>query len=237
MTDFTDEQLTAYLDDQLDLATSRDIEAALARDGHLSRRLSELHVDRDAISSAFDALMTQAPAPPEAADTAPTSWNFAKSLALMAAVVLALALGWWGGQRRGALDDWTDYAAAYHRLYVDETLGQIAFDERVLQNQLVASGVSWSVASLSGFDELTLKRSQPLGFEGNLIAHIAFQDDRGNPVALCITKADEETTLQFSERLGMQTAYWTKNGQAYFLIGGDDASLVQRAARHFAPLG
>src|SRR5258708_21535087 len=57
----TDEDLVAYLDGELGPQRRSEIDAALKHDEHLRARLAELDIDKDAIRTVFDRLLTAAP--------------------------------------------------------------------------------------------------------------------------------------------------------------------------------
>ncbi len=59
---FTDEQLTAYLDGEAADELCTMIDAALDVDEVLGERLADLDIGLDQISAAFDGLLAQAPA-------------------------------------------------------------------------------------------------------------------------------------------------------------------------------
>jgi len=162
-------------------------------------------------------------------------------LKIAAAALLALGLGWAIGRTDGSeLQEWQDYAAAYHRLYVDETLANSNFSDADLTAQLevvgAAVGVNLTLEAMNSFEGLELRRSQVLGFSDAKIAHIALQDSKGQPVALCITNLRNSNDLTFAEDLSMQTARWSSGGRSYYLIGGTDQELIKNAAKHFSDL-
>jgi len=63
MRQFSDEDLTAFLDGEADANLSEAIESALIEDGVLSQRLADLHLDKDDLKAAFDDLLETAPQP------------------------------------------------------------------------------------------------------------------------------------------------------------------------------
>ena len=236
MTQFSDEDLTAFLDGEAEASTARAIEAALVRDPELSQRLADLHIDKDALGLGYDDLLAAAPVfPEETVARAPVGHGWLK---IAAAALLALGLGWGIGAGRSDLGTWQDYAAAYHKLYVQETLSNTDFSDAALDAQMAvvseAVGVDVTLADINGVDGLELRRAQVLGFEGSKIAHIALQDASGEPVALCITKSDGRDPVALQETLGMATASWSDGNHSYYLIGGADAALIARAASYFS---
>jgi len=244
MTQFTDQDLTAFLDGEADAEMSCAIQSALAEDGALSERLAELHMDKDALRAAFDEVLTTAPPAPALPEPAPIAGSMRDRsgwFKMAAAILLAVGVGWAVGQAgRSDLEDWQDYAAAYHRLYVEETLQMTDFSEQALQEQLTsvgdAIGSELSLKDIAGFDGLELRRAQVLGYGGSKIAHIALQNAAGEPVALCIMASSDAADLEIAQAFGMVTARWGTGAHAYYLIGGSDEGLIERAASHFESL-
>ena len=241
MRQFSDEDLTAFLDGEAEPQLADAIETALLEDAEVSDRMTSLDLDKGELKGAFDALLSVAPEAPEAVSVPPlkpqANFGFLK---MAAAVALAIGLGWAIGQNRSDLNDWQDYAAAYHKLYVDETLQPTGFSPDTLAAQVAmvstAVGLEISPEFLKDVAGLELRRSQVLGFEGAAIAHIAFQSETGAPIALCITTGSDAESLNMAEVKGMSSARWSKGGFEYLLIGGDDPALIERAAAHFAAL-
>ncbi|PWG62021.1 anti-sigma factor family protein [Spiribacter halobius] len=100
MTGIDDEMLSAYLDGELDAGTRERVEAALADDAGLRRRLEQLRRNDDLLCAAFDEVEnTPVPERLQAAARPPAAviplWRRvqAPALAAAAALVLGLALG------------------------------------------------------------------------------------------------------------------------------------------------
>ncbi|MGD1870647.1 MAG: anti-sigma factor family protein, partial [Neomegalonema sp.] len=68
---YSDEELTAFLDGELDDAASAAIESRLASDPGLQARLDLLAAPTQQIRQAFDALLTLSPPPPPPLAAAP----------------------------------------------------------------------------------------------------------------------------------------------------------------------
>jgi len=243
MRQFSNEDLTAFLDEEADVDLERDIQTALHTDGALSQRLADLHLDKEELVGAFDELLAEAPEPADFNPVSPP--NTAMSFGLLktaAAVVLALGVGWFLGQSSDSdLEEWQDYAAAYHKLYVEETLASTSFSDDELRLQLSAAldaiDSDLSFEDIRSINGLELKRSQVLGFSDGKIAHIAMSDANGNPVALCITNVKGKANNGFQKDLGMQTARWSTDEHSFYLIGGADAELIQSVTSQLSDLG
>lgn len=246
--EFTDEQLTAYLDGEVEHIPADAIRRALTYDSRLRARLEDLSIDKTQITAAFDQLLIGAPAMPDLPavtspiPTTPTWWQ-AKSLRLTAAAaVISLVIGWGAGYLtpRSDLATWQDFAAAYHVLYIDKTLAHINQSEADASAELAkvsgALGKNFDLASFTNIDGLDYKRAQILGYDNQPLIQLSFLTDKGIPIALCITRSQlaGNKNAQQAEMLGLRAANWTKDGFDYLLIGGSNAKLIKSAADAFA---
>lgn len=244
----TDEDLTAFLDGELDAARRAEIDRALADDPALQARLGALAASTLGIREAFDGLLSAAPAepaelrvapPPEARPT--RAWR-GLALAASIAALACLSLGWWAGggsSQAPRLVDWRDYAAAYHALYVPETLDHAALapDERDAQLARAAAALGAPLDAIAEpVDGVVLRRAQILGFENRPIIQLAYQNADGVPIALCLTRQTQprDRALTLETRHDMASASWARDGLSYMVIGGDDAALLKRWAETVA---
>lgn len=241
--EFSDEELTAYLDGETEHAPVQMIERALDGDSTLKERLAALAVDKTQLRTGFDALLEAAPEAP--ALPAPERQETPKSVmgwrSLAATALICLMVGSGAGYLFAPkLDnDWHGFVAAYQALYVNATLSPIERSEPVavaeLERVSQALGKELELAAFRQHDQLDYKRAQVLGFNGQPLVQLAFLSKVGAPIALCIIKADGGSAeITTSTMHGMRTAAWAKGGYQYLLIGGTDAGLIENAARHFA---
>lgn len=240
---FTDEELTAYLDDEADSALREAIDAARATDHEIQTQIDELTIDKDKIAAAFDNYLDHAPASVELPEVKvqggldPTLYKMA--VAALVALVIGVSVGTKFSQD-AKLDGWRGYVAAYHALYNEQTLASIdptgpgPADD--LQRAAQSIGKNISVDDVQSSDLLTFKRTQILAFKGNPLLQLTFVTADGAPVALCIIKkpdlADSEPRTAILE--GMPATSWSKDGYDYILIGGADSKLIEKAAAVYA---
>ena len=127
-----DDLLVAFLDGALSDAQATELAARLEAEPELAQRLDALDVDLRPLEDAAEALLSAAPPPPPLTPLAPHySANndnlpapFTRQLAIAASVTLLLLsglAGWLGFERHQLQSDWTQLAAAYHRLYTPQT--------------------------------------------------------------------------------------------------------------------
>lgn len=239
---FTNEELTAFLDGEVDEPLAQDISNALENDAELRARLDDLQIDTGQIKSAFDGLLETAPPVPAALEEPPPEQSVTRNLswqAIAATALLCLLIGGGiGSFISGAKPEtWRDYAATYHALYINRTLSQIDQSSTEAAAQLAevstALGKTIDFAALSQTDQLDYKRAQILGFEGRPLVQLAFLSEDGAPIALCIMRAynTADRDVHVNQMRGMSAASWTTGDFEYLLIGGSDKTLIEKAAQ------
>jgi anti-sigma factor RsiW len=254
MRQFSDEELTAYLDGEAKPALVTAIDAARAARPELAQRLKDLDVDRDEIADVFHGLLASAPDMPavvnlegaERRDNARRPAGSSRLRLFMAAAACAamLAVGAGAGYLLSETGNssWRAYVAAYQALYVGGTLSHIRsmVPEQLSELDRVGKslGRTFDLAALQQIDQLDYKRAQTLGFEGRPLVQLAFMSKVGDPVALCIIRSSAASTaaseIRYDTIEGMRAAYWEADGFEYLLIGGSDTELINAAAKYFA---
>ncbi|NRB30691.1 MAG: hypothetical protein HRU27_08855 [Rhizobiaceae bacterium] len=246
---FTDEELVAYLDGEVEFTPADAITAALANDPALAQRLADLDVNKDALRSGFDLMLdeNQSPVlpqslhsamatPPKAANN---NWLMAGSMA--ASILVALFVGYGAGNflNQPEAPGWKAYVASYQSLYSADTLRHVNASPEAqtaeLERVAAAIGKSIDLAALQQNPDLTYKRAQVLSFKGKPLVQLAFLTKSGEPVALCILKSSKPDSAEMSQANleGMSSASWNKDGYAYLLIGGDDPALISGLANSY----
>ncbi|MEM6624710.1 MAG: twin-arginine translocation signal domain-containing protein [Pseudomonadota bacterium] len=248
----TDEDLTAYLDGEADSDRLAVLDAALRDDPETARRLRELSaVSVDDMRAALAPMLTTAPPFPDLAPGAVMSdaevtplrrsiraeqqktldaWapsrrrvlQFAASVACVAA-----GAGGYAALQTPGVESWSDYAAAYHRLYSADTLAMVMTDEPQQLAQLVtisaALGTEIELAALQQAG-MRFVRGQLLSFDDRPVAHLAFMAEDGAPVALCIYPvAGKARTPTAEVRFGVPVLAWSSHAFEAVLLGNAPA--------------
>ena len=237
---FSNEELTAYLDGEADVHLVQEIDDALAVDSGLVDQLQNISIDVQAIKGTFDAVLAESPAAPpvlraEVADKSGGKWLGLRAAAGIALVCLSVG-GYLGTAFQKADETWQGYAAAYHSLYVTNTLSEVRQPLNVSKHDLSRAsdllGKSINFDVVSGVQGLEYKRAQVLGFEGRPLVQIAFMTQQGAPVALCVYPKTHDAIQPMSQQrmLGMSSATWSRDGFEYLLVGSTDDTLIERAA-------
>ncbi|MBK5512213.1 anti-sigma factor family protein [Pseudomonas sp. TH15] len=241
----SDEQLVAYLDDELDREQRSQLDSDIADDPLLSLRVQWLSRSNLPYKAAYDELAQQAPLErlqarldgipaPEIPGLSRRWFIGAAAATLVAGGVLAdrLFLGWQAQQDHS----WRELVSDYMALYVPQTLDHLPADEANQRAQLrtvdARLGLSLSPATLK-LPGAELKRAQMLEYDGVPIAQITYLDAKHGPMALCVTRSNSGSQpLAHERRHAMNVVYWTEREHAWMLIGHNPASELEGLARH-----
>jgi len=240
----SDEQLVAYLDDQLDVEQRTRIDTAIAEDSTLNLRLQWLARSNLPFKQAYAEMAQQAPLDrlQFMLDTLPSPerpalnrrWFLAAAASLVVGGVVAdrLFLGWQSSQQT---TNWRGLVADYMSLYVPETLEHLPSDEasQRAQLRLIDTRLGLNLAST----QLTLprsefKRAQILEYEGVPIAQITYLDPTHGPMALCVTRSNSGSRhFAHERRHGMNVVYWADMEHAWMLIGHSPVAELEDMAK------
>jgi anti-sigma factor RsiW len=240
----SDEQLVAYLDDQLDAEQRSRIDAAINDDPSLSLRLQWLARSSLPFKEAYEELGQQAPMDRLHAmlDTLPNParpglnrrWFLAAAAGLVVSGVLAdrLFLGWQSSQEK---HNWRGLVADYMSLYVPQTLEHLLSDEATQRAQLrtidARLGLNLAPALLT-LPRLDLKRAQILEYDGVPIAQITYLDPAHGPMALCVTRSNSGSRhFAHERRHDMNVVYWADTEHAWMLIGHNSLAELEGMAK------
>ncbi|MGY2443036.1 anti-sigma factor family protein [Pseudomonas sp. SDO52101_S400] len=240
----SDEQLVAYLDDELDREQRSQLDSLIAEDPLLSLRVQWLSRSNLPFKAAYDELAQQAPLDRLQArlDAAPSPqkpgfsrrWFLgaaAAGAALAGVAADRLFLTWQTQQAH----NWRARVGDYMALYVPQTLEHMPTDEASQLAQLrsvdARLGLSLSPAKLK-LPGAVFKRAQILEYDGVPIAQIVYQDARYGPLALCVTRSNSGSLpVEQERRHNMNVVYWTVREHAWMLIGYNPTSELHGLAR------
>jgi anti-sigma factor RsiW len=240
----SDEQLVAYLDDQLDTEQRSRIDAAIAEDSLLNLRLQWLARSSLPFKDAYDQAGRQAPVdrlqsmldslPGPERPAMDRRWFLAAAAALVVSGVVAdrLFIGWQQGQQQ---NDWRALMADYMALYVPQTLDHLPGDEAAQRAQLrtidARLGLNLTPAKLT-LPPAQFKRAQILEYDGAPIAQLTWLDPVHGPLALCVTRTSSGSRpIAHERRRGLNVVYWADMEHAWMLIGHNPAAELEDMAR------
>ena len=232
----TDEQLVAFLDDEVDTEERGRIEAALARDESVAERLEWLMRSDLPFQEAYGELLEQAPQarleamlhnlPTEKKAATPMSRRSFLAVAasfMVAGIAADRLFQAWQTPAPSSEISWRGLVADYMALYTAQTLENLPGDDATHRAQLQSVqqylGLALDPAQVQ-LPVVQLKRAQMLEYEHIPIAQINYLDPRHGPLALCITHSKTGTRAMAQEvRHGMNVVFWSGPTYAYMLIG------------------
>ena len=236
----TDEEIVAFLDDALGPEDQARIAHAAAESPDVAARIEALYMDRDGLVAEFDGLLASAPEMtiPEPTLSVATPANSPRPVfkvwqAAAAVAILALGIG------IGTQIPTTDHADAWHVAVADY---QALYGTETLTGMVLSSEQRWgSLATASSavgleisrqevqFPGLDFRRAQVLSMNGAPLAQLAFLDGDGNAIAFCFTRTNgPDRAPEHSTLSGLASVTWQRNGIGYILIGGKDATALEK---------
>ena len=231
------QQINAFVDAELDLASQLEMEEQMRLDAGLREQVEGLRQLRQAIRegadyhAAPDALRRRitglmAPKRPE------SRWRpMVASLAVMAVVVVVLNLTWWHASQEDRLLD--DVVASHVR----STLGQHLVDVASSDHHTVKPWLSSKLDFSPPVSELRLPGSVLLGgrvdyLDGHPVATLVYRQGEHIVNAFVWPSAGRDSPGAFSTQRGFQTAHWAHGGMTHWVISDvnrDEFKAVVRA--------
>ena len=238
--DFTDVELSAFLDGEADETLERRILDQLKVDSLLATEIEAFRAASAHIQKGFGDLLAEAPSMPAdlnkqqpRAGAVPLKW-FGGGIATGLAGGLAASLLLGGLFSGPSHSPWAQAVADYQVLYIPQTIAVNGLGEDVARQQIetLNSNFDIDLMNLPDLPGLELRRAQLLGFEGKPLLQIVYSDMNGGPVALCLVESAIEapSALETYRLKEMEAAVWRSQGHDFILIGGNDAALIKNAA-------
>lgn len=236
-TDFSDAELTAFLDGEAGKNMAVRIKELSKSDPAMAARLAGLAVPMKLLKLSMNTAVLDAPSlPPHLAGSAPSPsrgiW-----IASAIAASFVIGVGVTTLMRASPNKGWIAAVASYQALYVTETLAGTrqppAETTQVLARAVDAFGVDLNGAlAVSG---LNFKRAQMLALNGAPLLQMAYLAADGTPMALCLKSVagpdhGPKPTVMFD----MTAISWVENGIGYLLIGGSDAAKTRQLSAEVA---
>jgi anti-sigma factor RsiW len=241
----TDALLVAYVDGELDVEASLEVEKLIAADPRAQRAV-ELYRETAGLlraacgEHAYAANVERLlPALPSVLRRAPRRYGWAVGAALAACVAGFVGGAGWAGWPASEQATLADEVAEYHAVYAREErhlvevpaeqmdditswLGK-RLDRRLEVPDLAAEGLHFAGARM-------------LVVGGNPVAQLIYTRAQGRPLALCIAKLGATAAPVRLEQHGEQrTALWLDGTYAYVVVGevGEDKlrAIAEQAAR------
>jgi anti-sigma factor RsiW len=235
----TEEQLSAWVDGELDVAQQQQVAAWLPQHPEDAARVKRWEADRDALREMF-ALRSDDPVPPHlnAAVWRPVRtprWAMAAGAAgLLLTGALAGAAGAWQWQQQqmaalqvklaaGTAQGWVQRAARAHAIYTVEPRHpvEVKAQEEHLSRWLtrrIEVPVKLFDLHAQGFD-LVGGRLLPDG--PGKSAQLMYQDAQGQRVTVYLRKPEDgaEAAFRYEQQGDLGLFYWVEDGAGFALVG------------------
>ncbi|AYG68066.1 anti-sigma factor [Rhizobium sp. CCGE531] len=248
----SDEQLTAFIDGELNAADRERIERLIADDMRVAERFDFLSRSTLPFKAAFEPMLAEAPAAkleamlaaipvtekPGARATGIGRRGFLAAVAASFVAAIAIDRAMIGiGHRLSKPDEdaeWRAVVAEYLSLYTADTLSAPAGDDtqQVAQLNEVGAKLDLSLAPEAvAMPGIEFKRAQILSYDSKPLAQIAYLDPESGPMALCIVQSAKGAAAPDMEnRRGMNVVYWSSSTHAFMLIGHAPIDRMQQLA-------
>ncbi len=238
------EKLLAYVDGQLSVAETEEVEGLLASDDSALAFVKKLQRSNLPFAESFEFMLEEDKEPdssisPEIeisesnSQVTKTNWLWPGSIA--ASLLLGLVIGYFTFMANTEdHDNWIVRVADYHLLYVRDTV--IATHLNPAQVSQLKSKLSkalntdLNIPDLSA-QKLKFKRGQILDAGGKTLIQLAYLPNDGLPVALCILRSNAPDSLPKSGiSRGLPYVEWSKDGFSYVIIGKINQQDLEAAA-------
>ncbi|MDI6835491.1 MAG: anti-sigma factor [Rhizobiaceae bacterium] len=254
----SDEELTAFIDGELDAAEHARIAQAVRDNPQAAERLTFLkRADRLPLRESFASLLDEAPrgsledmlaAIPRQDAGKPTRFGrrgFVTAIAASVAAGIVVDRAWMRFAEPSAVGEsaeWRDAVAQYMALYTAETLAgahpgrEAAAAQLAIVNERLGLSLTPEAIALPGSE---FRHAQILAYDDRPLAQILYVDPEGRPLALCIfASGAAEASIASERRYALDIAFWSSGRHAAMLIGhlpaGDIRHLAEGISRQIA---
>jgi anti-sigma factor RsiW len=231
-----DEELSAFLDGELDSARAAALELELARDAALAEQVRDLRKQRELLHNRFDPVLQEPPPARLLRRRAMSPWLRACAAALLLAI--GGMLGWWlrGTQEPVPPVAIVHNAAVAHAAYTPEVRHPVEVTAKE-----EAHLVAWLSKRLGA--QVRAPQLGELGYEllgGRLLpepgrpgAQFMYQDASGKRLTLYVSTdvANRDTAFRYASEGGLHVFYWIDRQLGYALSGDLDKNEMLRIAR------
>ncbi len=224
----TEHELHAYVDDRLDPAERRAVEAYLAEYLEDAARVQAYREQNAAFHAAFDPVLSEPV--PERLRRIDTSRRSARIAVAAGWVVVGVAVGWFAhalvGTRGGPAPlSLAKQAAIAHAVYSPEVRHPVevgAAEQEHLVNWLskrLGAKLKAPLLTAEGFE---LVGGRLLPGQGGAVAQFMYQDAKGKRLTLYVSRVEgmqRDTAFRFSQEEKVAVFYWIDGSLGYALSG------------------
>ncbi len=238
----TEDELHAFVDDELPAERRSDVEAWLASHSDDAERVRGWRALADALHTRYDAVIDEAVPRRlqiERLAPRPRRWIYGAAAATLAAFVAGGGVGWLAhgaAASPSAFQSLTLDALEAHRLYVVEVRHpvEVTGSERAHLQQWLSKRVGYAIKApeLEGAG-LKLVGGRLLPGPQAPAAFLMYESPTGERFTLYTSRARAQTTqMRYATRANDGALYWADRGVGYVLSGPDDnKDRLQQVAR------
>jgi anti-sigma factor RsiW len=237
----TEDELHAYVDNELPAERRSDVEAWLAAHPDDAARVQSWREMADGLRARYDAVINE-PVPRrlelERLGTQPRRWIYGAVAASLMAFVAGGAVGWVAHGAAAApslFQNLTDDALDAHRLYVVEVRHpvEVPGDEKAHLQQWLTRRCGWAVhAPELDSAGLKLVGGRLLPGPSGPASFLMYEGPSGERFTVYAAKASAETTqMRYTTEGGNGALFWADRGVGYVVSGGTDRERLTQVAR------
>lgn len=237
----TEDELHAYVDNELPPERRGDVEAWLAGHPDDAERVQSWRAMADALHARYDAVADE-PVPRrldiERLVRAPRKWMYGAIAATLLAFIAGGGVGWLAHGAAAApslFQRFTVEALDAHRLYVVEVRHpvEVPGSERAHLQTWLTKRCGWVVrAPELGATGLKLVGGRLLPGPTGPASFLMYESASGERFTVYTAKADSETTqMRYAKQDKDGALFWADRGVAYVVSGGSDRERLTQVAR------
>src|SRR5437588_10614687 len=237
----TEDELHAYVDDELPAERRGDVEAWLAEHPEDAERVRSWRVMAEALHARYDAVADE-PVPGRLAVERlvrqPRKWFYGAIAATLAAFIAGGGLGWLAhgaAASPSAFQNFTVDALDAHRLYVVEVRHpvEVPGSERAHLQQWLTKRCGWDVrAPELGTTGLKLVGGRLLPGPTGPASFLMYEGPTGERCTLYTSRAKTKTAqMRYTAAENSGAMYWSEDGVGYVLSGPTDKDRLTQVAR------
>src|SRR3954447_9437700 len=237
----TEDELHAYVDNELPAERRSDVEAWLASHPDDAARVQSWRTMAEALHARYDSVIDEAV--PKRLDIErlvrqPRKWMYGAIAATLAAFIVGGSVGWFA---RGAaagpspFQSLTVNAIEAHRLYVVEVRHpvEVPGSERSHLQQWLTKRCGWAVRApeLAGAG-LKLVGGRLLPGSAGPASFMMYESASGERFTIYTAKSSTETTqMRYAQQDQDGALFWADRGVGYVVSGGGDRERLSQVAR------
>jgi anti-sigma factor RsiW len=236
----TEDELHAYIDNELPAERRSDVEAWLAAHPDAAERVQSWRTMADALHARYDAVADEAVPKRleiERLERQPRKWLYGAIAATLAAFIAGGGAGWMAHgavASPSAFQNLTVDALDAHRLYVVEVRHpvEVPGSERAHLQQWLTKRCGWDVrAPVLESTGLKLVGGRLLPGPTGPASFLMYESASGERFTLYTSRATTDAQMRYTAAGNSGAMYWAEGGVGYVLSGPTDKDRLNQVAR------